>query len=735
MALRDSDPAEVGGYRIEDRLGSGGMGVVYLARSASGRRLALKVVHGQYADDDEFRTRFSREVDAARQVSGAFTAPVVDADADAPRPWMATLYIPGEDLGTHVRRHGPLPADRLRELAAGLAEALRDIHRAGVVHRDLKPANVMLAGDGPRVIDFGISRAVGFAPADALTQTGRVMGTPPFMSPEQFTSPHEVGPATDVFSLGAIVVYAATRRGPFDSASPWETATQVVEGTPDLDAVPDELLPFVRLCLEKHPKSRPTPDELLHLLREGRLPEPAPEPEPAAPAPARPRRRRWWLVACAALTALAAVAATAVAVTRDDHGPRYALPAGWHPWHRQAKDPYRGDEAAPSPSDSFTRCAATGTSLVCAGDGVMAARFALSDGSQTWRKPIDPKPTASAATGGGRVFGTGPGSVVYVYGADDEDVPNRNDTTVTHFSVRAVRANTGALLWARTTGSSAMTASGTNGGVFTDSSGLDSGMGATDGDGYAVPVRRGVISVFGDQDQWYALLGAAHGEVLWKRAVPRGHDDDCTLREAGGRPYLRCAAYAKDGAATHTRISALDPSSGEIRWTATVRGSQNLLGQARGHLVLTDDETENTKRTLTLVDLSSHIVTSVRLARSERDATGYVARDTVYFTHYSGSLHSVDPFTGRLRWESDSTVEQPGPPLATTDRVHVASPTGRLAALDTRTGKVMGTAPGRDDGGTSDSADAVHAPLVLVGDALYVPYGIRSVYTVNVKDL
>ncbi|WP_244177938.1 protein kinase domain-containing protein, partial [Streptomyces atriruber] len=139
MVLRDSDPEDIGGYPIEDRLGSGGMGVVYLGRSASGRRLALKVVHGQYADDQEFRTRFRREVEAARQVSGAFTAPVVDADADASSPWMATVYIPGEDLGSHVRREGPLPLDRLRELAAGLTEALRDIHRVGVVHRDLKP--------------------------------------------------------------------------------------------------------------------------------------------------------------------------------------------------------------------------------------------------------------------------------------------------------------------------------------------------------------------------------------------------------------------------------------------------------------------------------------------------------------------------------------------------------------------------------------------------------------------
>ncbi|MEU0221071.1 serine/threonine-protein kinase, partial [Streptomyces sp. NPDC006265] len=291
MALRDSDPAEVGGYRIEDRLGSGGMGVVYLARSASGRRLAIKVVHSQYADDDEFRTRFRREVAAARQVSGAFTAPVVDADADATYPWMATLYIPGADLGTHVREHGPLPLPRLRGLAAGLAEALRDIHRAGVVHRDLKPANVMLAEDGPRVIDFGISRAAEFAASDVLTQTGRVMGTPPFMSPEQFAAPQDVGPAADMFSLGSVLTYAATCRGPFDSPSPYETALRVVEGEPDLTGVPDELLPFIRLCLEKHQKSRPAAGELFTLFREGGPPRPAPRARRRG-APRTPVARR-----------------------------------------------------------------------------------------------------------------------------------------------------------------------------------------------------------------------------------------------------------------------------------------------------------------------------------------------------------------------------------------------------------------------------------------------------------
>ncbi|NBM20005.1 serine/threonine-protein kinase, partial [Streptomyces sp. GC420] len=257
---------EFGGYRLESRLGSGGMGVVHLARSPSGRRVAIKIVHAQYADDPEFRSRFRHEAAAARRVSGAFTAPVVDADADAPLPWMATLYIPAETLGQRVGDEGPLSPEELRGLALGLAEALRDIHRAGVVHRDLKPANVLMAPDGPRVIDFGISRAADPATGEALTQTGRVMGTPPFMSPEQLTRPREVGPASDVFSLGAVLAFAATGRGPFDRDSPYETATHVVEAAPSLDGVPEGLRSLIERCLEKRPENRPTPDELLALL-------------------------------------------------------------------------------------------------------------------------------------------------------------------------------------------------------------------------------------------------------------------------------------------------------------------------------------------------------------------------------------------------------------------------------------------------------------------------------------
>ena len=189
--LSTGDPESIGGYTLLGRLGAGGMGVVYLGVSASGRQVAVKLAHGPLAQEEEFRTRFRQEVAAARRVSGAFTAPVVDADPDADRPWMATLYVPGLNLAEVVERDGPLNLRELRALGLGLAEALRDIHRAGLVHRDLKPRNILMTEDGPRVIDFGISRA---ADNQNLTTTGRMIGTPPFMSPEQLAAPRDVTP-------------------------------------------------------------------------------------------------------------------------------------------------------------------------------------------------------------------------------------------------------------------------------------------------------------------------------------------------------------------------------------------------------------------------------------------------------------------------------------------------------------------------------------------------------------
>jgi serine/threonine protein kinase len=209
QALDAADPRQVGRYRILARLGAGGMGRVYLGRSTSGRTVAVKVVRDELAGDPEFQRRFAREVEAARRVTGFFTAAVVDADPTGSPAWLATAYVPGLPLDEAVHSHGPWPRRSLLVLGAGLVEALEAIHGVGLIHRDLKPSNVLLAGDGPRVIDFGISIVT---EASALTQTGMVVGTPGFMSPEQVTG-QPVGPAGDVFSLGAVLAFAATGTG------------------------------------------------------------------------------------------------------------------------------------------------------------------------------------------------------------------------------------------------------------------------------------------------------------------------------------------------------------------------------------------------------------------------------------------------------------------------------------------------------------------------------------------
>src|SRR3984893_927592 len=223
------------------------------------RLVAVKVIRADLAADPEFRVRFAREVAAARRVNGLFTAQVVDADVAGPVPWLATVYIAGPSLAEAVAGHGPLPAPSVLALAAGLAESLGAIHAAGVVHRDLKPSNVLLAGDGPRVIDFGISRA---AEAASLTRSGTVVGSPGFMSPEQAEG-REVGPPSDIFSLGALLVFAATGQAPFGDGPTAALLYRVVHGSPDLDQLPTELRPLIERGLVKDAGNRPTATALL----------------------------------------------------------------------------------------------------------------------------------------------------------------------------------------------------------------------------------------------------------------------------------------------------------------------------------------------------------------------------------------------------------------------------------------------------------------------------------------
>ncbi len=324
--LEPGEARHAGKYRLVAELGEGGMGRVLLGVAPDGRLVALKQVHAEFARDPRFRARFRQEVQASQRVSGAFTAAVMDADPDAETPWLASVFVTGPSLKEAVEATGPLPAEAVRRLAAGLATALIEIHRTGLIHRDLKPGNVLLTGDGPRVIDFGIARAT--EGGAELTGTGGIVGSPAFMSPEQAES-RPLNPASDVFSLGGLLVMAATGHGPFAGSTTAQLLYNVVHAVPDLTGLPPELRALVEPCLAKDPARRPAPQRILDFLgpvAPGTRPWPEavhrlietqdtavrtalawPVAEPV-PVLAAPRRRRWVPVV-AVLSAVAALAA------------------------------------------------------------------------------------------------------------------------------------------------------------------------------------------------------------------------------------------------------------------------------------------------------------------------------------------------------------------------------------------------------------------------------------------
>ncbi|MEU6773876.1 protein kinase [Streptomyces sp. NPDC046759] len=264
MRLRREDPRVVGSFRLHRRLGAGGMGVVYLGSDKKGQRVALKVIRPDLAEDQEFRSRFAREVSAARRIRGGCTARLVAADLEAERPWFATQYVPGPSLHDKVADEGALGAADTAAIGAALSEGLVAVHEAGVVHRDLKPSNILLSPKGPRIIDFGIAWATG---ASTLTHVGTAVGSPGFLAPEQVRGA-AVTPATDVFSLGATLAYASTGDSPFGHGSSEVMLYRVVHEEPQLHGVPDAIAPLVRACLAKDPEDRPSTLQLSLRLKE-----------------------------------------------------------------------------------------------------------------------------------------------------------------------------------------------------------------------------------------------------------------------------------------------------------------------------------------------------------------------------------------------------------------------------------------------------------------------------------
>ncbi|MEW1780201.1 PQQ-binding-like beta-propeller repeat protein [Streptomyces sp. NPDC086777] len=693
MPLHKDDPRSLGGYRLADRLGAGGMGIVYRGRSRSGREVAVKVVHAQYAEDPVFRARFRQEIEAARRVSGAFTAPVLDADPDAPTPWMATQYVPGPSLAARIRAHGAFRVTELRPLALGLVEALRDIHRAGVVHRDLKPANVLMAEDGPRVIDFGISRAA--ENHNTLTETGQMVGTPPFMSPEQFTDARTVGPASDVFSLGALLVYCVTGRGPFDADSPYLTGYRVVHNEPVLDGVTGPLRVVLERCLAKDPDARPALDELARQFGAA-LPEPscaepqtltlrlpathpgrhAQAPDAVTPPVAGRRARRRAsrvLLAAAAVTALAVTGyyllegagngdAEARTGSATSAGSRWgALPTGWKPWQTTVSATAgQGVRKAPGyEGDTSPSCVSDGSSVYCGGSALLPTRVDATSGRTLWRAGIAPAgvPADRYIT---TVLGVDDGLVLVELQITDANGAGKAQ------SVMALDGKDGSRLWSHP--------------VRTDSLGSAYGDGVTltqEGDGGTFTVR-----------------SARDGSVRSTVPVPRGWL--CSMLSAGDFPYVDCGDQ-RDGSHA-TRFYVVHPADGSVRTLDSPAQTGSFVGTLSGRLLFLESDDQDVENgpdliyhRIVRVDPNTGRRTLTALPEKYRGGLPTLAHGTLYLATSSGLVTAFSPTTGARLWESHTTLESPG--QASVDArgrtVYMAAMSGRVAALDAAEGTVL----------------------------------------------
>ncbi|MDX3803089.1 serine/threonine-protein kinase [Streptomyces sp. AK04-3B] len=700
MPLHKDDPKALGGYRIVDRLGAGGMGVVYRGRSRSGREVAVKVVHAQYAEDPVFRARFRQEIEAVRKVSGAFTAPVVDADPEAVRPWMATQYVSGPALSARIRDHGPLRGAELRRLALGLVEALREIHRAGVVHRDLKPGNVLMAHDGPRVIDFGISRA---AENQTLTETGKMIGTPPFMSPEQFSDARSVGPASDVFSLGALLVFAATGRGPFDADSPYLTAWRVMQEEPKVEAVAEPLRTVLTRCLAKDAESRPELEELaeefarvlpgpaagdMETVSLRLPPPPATGDEPgrtaAGPRPGhRSRLRRWPVLAgTAGVLALAVTGYLLLDVapfSRTEEpgsttgGPSVGwgpLPNGWKPWQTSvygaAATGVRKPLGGGAPDGASLSCVMGKSALYCGGDGTLPVRVDGATGRIAWRAESLP-PGLSQVRFNSRVLGVHDGVLLV-----SEFVMNKagNDQSATAL---ALDTATGKLLWSRPLRGTGHVDPAVVGDLLLTA------------DGYRVTARE--------------LRG---GAVRWTATVPAGSTYSCEFQEADGVPYADCTDA---GTPSRNVFYAVDPADGSTRKVSVPDGDVDYVGSVDGDLVFvaqvprgqrTFDESAYGE--VLLIDPGTGAVRKVKLPGSPRGQVA-LAGGVLCFANSRGQMVAHAPGTGKRLWQTATTLQQPGRPAADGQgrAVFAASASGRVAAVDVGTGELLWESAARAD--------------------------------------
>ncbi|MFH8369040.1 serine/threonine-protein kinase [Streptomyces sp. NPDC018031] len=716
------------------------MGVVHLARSDSGLRLAVKVVHADFAADPEFRARFRQEVAAARRVSGAFTAPVVDADPDGERPWMATLYIPGPTLAEHVKRNGPLETDEVLQLAAGLAEALRDIHRAGVVHRDLKPSNVLLAADGPKVIDFGISRP---ADSDLRTETGKLIGTPPFMAPEQFQRPRQVGPAADVFALGSVLVHAATGSGPFDSESPYIVAYQVVHDEADLAGVPDDLVPLLSRCLAKDPEARPTPDALMAALRAVRGPY---APAPRGPLPRVPAQRHGGSGAAGGAGPLGGERGAGADRRGPDRSGRPGVgPSAAADGGADGRTDGDGDGGGAAGRRAGPR--RFGRPRAARGWIVLGLVLAVLLGAGTvWTlRQFDALQPAARKPAAGEAREDRPAWRVDFGATDDEPdgrplsaycSSGRGALYCAGAGIRAARLDPadGTVVWSLPTDGP----SGPDDGAPTPPVLAGGLVQVLSPDGTRLealdPVTDRVrwdrdVSAFGGRvyraggtvllvavDGTVTAVDAATGKERWRHRMD-GHQLPGFFADAAGRTAY-ASSVAGDG--SRTLVTAIDPVRGTTRWQRRLTGNLTPAGtgpagvlqltsadpQSRTDAVVRYDPRDDTERRAPLVAPVSAISVAAR-------------GDVVYLLSGDGGLLAVDTRrTDAARaqlWRLETSVGNASPLLATADRVYFSSADGRLLAVDAVEGELLGQTPLRPGRGDQGLADTLPAPVAAGG--------------------
>jgi outer membrane protein assembly factor BamB len=692
--LLPGDPTRLGTYRLLGRLGVGGMGVVYLGRSGGGRLVAVKMILPRFADEADYRIRFGREVTAARAVTGAFTATVLDARPGAAAPWVVTAYLPGLSLRSAVTDYGALPAGVVASLAAGLAEAIADIHRVGVVHRDLKPGNIMLTAGGPRVIDFGIAR---LADATAITQVGMAIGTPGFMAPEQMRGA-VVGPAADVFALGAVLAYAATGRQPFGEGSPWSRMVRAERGDPDLDGLDDGALrELIVTCLRPEWERRPTAAAVLDLAT-------AP-PDPAQPAPpGRSLHGTAWLPA-----PLAAAIDQRTAEARRLR-PSVSAPApGPREWGRRGGGVAPDDVTeVPPGAGRVPRRALLAAGLIVVAGGVAGGAVALSRGRGPHRagaaapspRPAGPpsvRPTPRAALAW---------TLPVTAGAATLDVAGGLLLVSVDKTLKAVDPVARRIRWSHA--SEAYVATGnviySVGGDFqlmafrAASGGTAWTWTGPFGDWFSFqpPVVSGGRVVIGFDR--VRAINATTGRLLWTKEV----------RATDGLAAASDVIVAQD--IDRSTLTGLEPGSGRRLWTYTMsNGGPPLVGDGLGFAAAAQD-------TVHAVQARSG---ALAWRQSFADATTVLRHRPgyLYLSGHDGTIRAVRAATGELIW-SRRLGNGEGTAYSATnqfnvagDSVYVSGTDGMLYALDAATGTPQWT---YDVGGPAGTPVTL-AGLVLVG--------------------